>query len=109
MASGVSGDQIRAYRQVFGLTIDQFSRVLGVHPVTLNRWELARDKCPEIDGMAWNVLAGLHRRMPHAPPPPPIRNEARRVGTEIEQALIVGGVLVALAVLLAFVVGAAKK
>ncbi|MBS0196236.1 MAG: helix-turn-helix domain-containing protein [Planctomycetes bacterium] len=103
---GITGDDIRSIRGSFGWSIDQFARVLGVHPVTLNRWELAGPKQPQIEGMAYSILVGLKqrvlktvagRRIPKA--------QVKQTGTEIEQLLVVGGVLVALAALLTFVNG----
>ena len=105
MPSGIPGNEIRAIRNALGLSIEQFSRVLGVHAVTLNRWELAGPACPVIEGMAWNVLVGLRQRLVTTNAPKAAAKEAATAGQEIEQLLVVGGVLVALAALLAFISG----
>lgn len=106
----ITGDEIRRIRTAFGWSMEQFARVLGVHTVTLNRWELAKDKAPQIEGMAFPVLLGLRQRVLEA-------DEGRRVaaakaketGEEIQKLLVMGGVLLALAALLAFVNEAGKK
>jgi hypothetical protein len=101
---GISGAEIREIRTAFGWSIEQFARVLGVHPVTLNRWELADQ--PTIEGMAMPILVGLRQRILLARGAQRVaRPRVKETGVEIEQLLIVGGVLVALAALLAFVNG----
>lgn len=103
MTQPLTGDQIRRIRQAFGLPIDRFARVLGVHPVTLNRWELEGAAVPKVEGMARNVLIGLQDRLIlGSGPKRPLRNEARNTGLKIEHILAVGGILLALAVLLEF-------
>lgn len=101
----ITGEQIRRIRQNFGWTIEQFARVLGVHPVTLNRWELCEQKVAPADGMPGAILLGLHRRMtqPNATARRQAKAEAEQKAAEIEQLLVVGGVLVALAALLTFI------
>lgn len=100
----ITGTDIRSIRGSFGWSIDQFARVLGVHPVTLNRWELAGPKQPQIEGMAYSILVGLKQRVLRAPTGQRVpKSQIRQTGSDIEQLLVVGGVLVALAALLTFV------
>lgn len=102
----ITGDDIRRIRGSFGLSIDQFARVLGVHPVTLNRWELVGSKQPQIEGMAHSILVGLKQRVLRVAGARRVaKAHIKQTGTEIEQLLVLGGVLVALAALLAFVNG----
>ncbi|MGD9689520.1 MAG: helix-turn-helix domain-containing protein [Phycisphaerales bacterium] len=105
MHSGLTGNQIRAMREAFGLSIGQFAQVLGVHPVTLNRWELAGKQCPPIDGLPRSILMGLQGRLEQARSQRRFQSEAAKAGSEIEKMLALGGVLVALAALLAFLSG----
>lgn len=100
----MTGNQIRVIRQAFGLSIDQFARVLGVHPVTLNRWELARETEPNIDGMAWNLLTGLKERLIRVQGQRrAAKAQAAQTGQEIENLLALGGILLALGALLTFI------
>lgn len=99
----ITGDEIRKVRTAFGWSIDQFARVLGVHPVTLNRWELVKEKNPQIEGMAFPILMGLRDRVLQAEEGKrAAAARARETGQEIEKLLLMGGVLLALAALLAF-------
>lgn len=102
----LTGDDIRKIRAAFGWSIDQFARVLSVHPVTLNRWELAGPKSPPIEGMAYPVLLGLQQRV-LAPEDGQraARARAKETAAEIEKLLVMGGVLLALGALIAFVNG----
>lgn len=78
------------------------ARSMLAHPVTLNRWELAGNQCPKIEGMPWNILVGLQSRLESARSRRAAHAAAARKGEEVGQLLAVGGVLVALAALLAF-------
>lgn len=107
MPTGITGKDIRGIRKTLGLSIDQFARSLGVHPVTLNRWELKHDDFPIIDGAAWPVLVGLQERLAaRGPERKEAKAEAKATGDEIVKVLAVGGVLLALAALVVF---AAKR
>ena len=99
----ISGDEIRTIRGAFGWSIEQFARILGVHPVTLNRWELAGPAEPRIDGMPHAILLGLKDRLIAARSGRPAKAAVRQTGADIKRLLVVGGVLVALGALLAFV------
>ena len=91
-------------RQAFRLPIDQFARVIGVHPVTLNRWELAGGESPKIDGMPASILLGLRQRLlSGAQSKRQAKAEAEQKGVEIRQLLATVGILLALAALLEFV------
>lgn len=101
---GITGNEIRKIRDAFGWPIDRFAAVLGVHPVTLNRWELAGEKAPPIEGMPHTILIGLRRRVLRAEEGQrAARAAARNAASEIDQLLLFGGVLLALGALLAFV------
>lgn len=99
----ITGEEIRKIRNAFGWSIDQFARVLSVHPVTLNRWELAGEKCPQIEGMAFPILLGLQRRVLHSNEGQrAAKAKAKETAAEIEKVLVIGGVLLALGLLIAF-------
>jgi transcriptional regulator with XRE-family HTH domain len=100
----VTGDDIRRIRAAFGWSIERFSRVLGVHPVTLNRWELSGTRPALIEGMPRAILLGLQERLFRAQEGRRAAAEqARQVASDVDRLLIVGGVLLALGALLAFV------
>jgi hypothetical protein len=93
---------IRATRQAFGLSSAQFAAVLGVHPTTVSRWE--NSPIPVIvEGAAWTVLMGLWQRLQEDAR---AKQQAQQTGEEISRALLVGGALLALALLVSF---AAKR
>lgn len=99
----LTGEDIRFIRKKFGWTIEQFARVLSVHPVTLNRWELAGKETPKIDGMAHPVLLGLHERFRQSSGEErAINDAAKQTASEVERLLVLGGILLALAALIAF-------
>lgn len=86
---------IRKLRAHLGLSGSQFATVLGVHPTTVSRWENAKEPVV-VEGMAWTVLAGLAEHMENEKR---AAQEAREAGQQIQNALLVGGVLLALAIL----------
>ena len=82
------------------MSSSQFATVLGVHPTTVSRWENS-PKPVVVEGMAHNVLTGLIRRMEAAE----AAKRARVAGKKVSDALLVAGVLVALALLVRFAAG----
>lgn len=90
--------QIRETREAFELSSSHFAAVLGVHPTTVSRWENAQVPV-EVEGMAWTVLTALRRRLVEDKR---ARLAAQKAGQEISSALVFGGVLLALGVLVAF-------
>jgi hypothetical protein len=98
MATAMAPGTIRRTREAFGLSSSQFAAVLGVHPTTVSRWENARGPVV-VEGMAFTVLTALRQRLEHDRQ---ARATARRKGEEISNALVFGGVVLALAVLVAF-------
>lgn len=97
----MTGNEIRAIRKAFGLPIDQFARVIGVHPVTLNRWELKGEERPGMEGMAGTILLGLRQRLANSPKQQ-IKREAASTGIEITELIAIGGILLAVGALIAF-------
>lgn len=57
MTCKISGSRIRAIRSALGLTAAQLAGVLGVHPVTVHRWEGANTA--KVDGLAGIAIASL--------------------------------------------------
>jgi hypothetical protein len=73
--------------------------VIAIHPGTVHRWEAAGSGTVPVDGVAASILMALDQRMDHG------REHATgfdpaRVGQRVVQALIVGGALVALGILI---------
>lgn len=97
----IAPSEARAIRQALGLSIPQFGTVLGVHQSTVHRWETAEEPV-RIGGIPANVLAALRARATHSQFDP---GQARQAGRKISNALVIGGVLVALALLIAFARG----
>ena len=95
------GNEIRHVRKTLGLTVAQFAIVLGVHASSVHRWEAAGPDAVPVDGLAANVLTALRQRVQAGPE---AVCAARDTGTRVAEALLIGGTLVGLAVLLEFLV-----
>lgn len=91
----IPGQKIRQIRESLGLSVPQFASVLAVHAGTVHRWEAAGEQFVPVDGVAAAVIAALNDRMT-----PSGQFKPQEVGEQIAQALLVGGALVALALLL---------
>jgi len=98
MAPVLTSADIRQTREAFGLSSSQFASVLGVHPTTVSRWENAHGAVV-VEGMANTVLSALRLRLSANRP---ARAAAQKKGEEISEALVIGGVVLALALLVAF-------
>lgn len=98
MAHAIMPAQIRRTREAFGLSSSHFAAVLGVHPTTVSRWENSRGPVV-VEGMAWTVLTALWRRLEEGKG---ARVAAQKQGEAISEALVFGGVVLALALLVAF-------
>jgi transcriptional regulator with XRE-family HTH domain len=98
MPNMMAGGDIRRIRTALGLSVAQFATVLAVHPTTVGRWESSGTRPVVIEGVAWNVLMALRQRLGDG-------TDARvaKLGDDVAQALLVGGALVALAMLLKYV------
>jgi len=97
----IAPPEARAVREALGLSIPQFAAVLGVHQSTVHRWETA-DEPVRVGGIPASVLAALRERAVHGQFDP---GQAQQAGREISNALVIGGVLVALALLISFARG----
>lgn len=98
------GSRVRHIREALGMSVPQFSTVIAVHPGTVHRWEAAGMEEISIDGVAAGVMSALDQKVNH-------RQQqladfrAKEVGQEVVQALVVGGALLALAILIGELVG----
>lgn len=101
MATTLAPAQIRQTRLALGLSSGQFAIVLGVHPTTVSRWENASGPVV-VEGMAFTVLSALRLRLAQDRR---AEETARETGKEVSDALVVGGVVLALALLVAFAAG----
>ncbi|MFN0012206.1 MAG: helix-turn-helix domain-containing protein [Phycisphaerales bacterium] len=104
----LSGDRVRQIREALGMSAPQFSTVIAVHPGTVHRWEAAGASLIPIDGVAAGLLAVLDQRVNHH------QMQAAdfrpdKVGQEVIQALVVGGALLALGLLIGELVGKGKR
>lgn len=103
MKVNLQGARVRQIRESLGMTVPQFSAVIAVHPGTVHRWESAGVLPVTIDGVAANVLAVLDQRLL-----PGQQFKPNQVGDEVVKALLIGGALVALGLLIAELVGGKK-
>lgn len=95
----IVGSDVRGVRRALGLSAPKFATVLGVHPSTVFRWEAAGDGSVPIEGIPLNVLTALRQRVSEEGLDP---EQVRDKGREVSDALVVGGVLLALGLLIAF-------
>lgn len=86
------------------MSVAQFAAVLAVHPGTVHRWESAELQAVPVDGVAANILIALDQRSEKQP-----GFQASRVGDEVIQALVIGGALLALGLLIGHLVGSERK
>lgn len=96
----LQGARVRQIRESLGMTVPQFSSVIAVHPGTVHRWESAGALPVTIDGVAANVLAALDQRLHSGQEFKP-----NQVGEDVVKALLIGGALVALGLLITELVG----
>ncbi len=104
MKTTLTGDRVREIREALGMSFGQFSAVLAVHPGTVHRWEASGTIPVTIDGVAANVLAALDQNL--------VENhefQPNQVGSDVAKALLVGGALVALGLLIAELVGNKRR
>ncbi len=104
----LTGHRVRHIRDALGMTVPQFSTVIAVHPGTVHRWEAAGDGEVPIDGVAASVLAALDQKVRRNGGPSADFNP-EDVGQQVIQALIVGGALLALGLLIAELVGKGRQ
>lgn len=94
-------EEIKNTRAALGLSSGQFATVLGVHPTTISRWENANGPV-KVEGMAFTVLSALRKRLAGSRKS---RAAASRAGEEVSSALVFGGVVIALALLVRYAAG----
>lgn len=82
------------------MTVPELASILAVHAGTVHRWEATGADPVTIDGVAANVLAALDQRLREGQ-----RFQPNRVGEDVVRALLVGGALVALGLLIGELVG----
>jgi len=104
----LSGDRVRIIREALGMTVPQFSTVIAVHPGTVHRWEAAGPAEVPIDGVAAGVLAALDQKVRRNTGPAADFNPGD-VGQQVVQALMVGGALLALGLLIGELVGKGRR
>lgn len=100
MKVNLRGSRVREIRESLGMSVPQFASVVAVHPGTVHRWESAGDLPVAIDGVAAGLLAALDQRLQKGQ-----HFQANQVGDAVVRALMVGGALVALGLLISELVG----
>jgi len=91
----IVGRRVREVREALGMSVGDFADVLAVHPATVHRWESAGERATTIDGVAAGVLGALDQKIGRKPV-----FHSQQVGDEVVKALIVGGALFALGLLI---------
>jgi transcriptional regulator with XRE-family HTH domain len=88
------GYEVKQLREGLGLNAYAFAEILGVHVSTLYRWEQARGQV-NMDLLQARILERLAEQLQ-------VKKEAeqKQLGEDLKNALLVGGALVALALLL---------
>lgn len=104
----LSGNRVRIIRETLGMTVPQFASVIAVHAGTVHRWEAAGEGLVPIDGVAAGVVTALDQRLREREANGGAFNPGE-VGQQVAQALIVGGALVALGLLIGELVGKGKR
>lgn len=79
------------------MTVPQFSAVIAVHAGTVHRWEAAGAAPVPVDGIAANLLAALDQKIQREGV---VSFRPSEVGEQVVQALLVGGALLALGLLI---------
>ena len=90
----MTGNGIRDLRQCLGLTPAQLASLLGVHLITVYRWEGMHGAPLRIEPLQAQILAGLQQRC-HALP----RAEQSTFGEALAAGLKLGGTLLGLGLL----------
>jgi transcriptional regulator with XRE-family HTH domain len=98
----LTGNDVRSIRNALGLTMAQFAHVLGVHPSTVQRWELTGANRVTVEGVPLTVLTALRARVLEQANG---LRAAANAGQDVSTKLATGGVLLALTVLLLFAAG----
>jgi transcriptional regulator with XRE-family HTH domain len=98
----VTGQEVQSIRKRLGLPVSKFAAVLGVHPSSVFRWESRGDQAVPIEGIPLSVLSALRLRLAEEGDE---AREAREAGRAVSDALIVGGALIALLLLIKFASG----
>jgi transcriptional regulator with XRE-family HTH domain len=88
----VTGNQVSALRQKLGLSQVQLAQLLGVHPLTVSKWE--RDVLAPTDHHV-QLLASFAKA----------RRAKAAIGSEVAALLVTAGVVVALFTLLEAAIG----
>ncbi|MBN8525000.1 MAG: hypothetical protein J0M02_06680 [Planctomycetes bacterium] len=91
----MTGSEILGLRTKLGMSIQQFSQLLGVHHSTAYRWEQAGTKAVVLDSLQERVLTHLEQRLAEQ-----TAKEREAWTDSLLKTLLVGGTLVALAFLL---------
>lgn len=91
----MTGTEVRAVRDALGLKQPQLAQLLGVHPVTVSRWETDDlHPSPYQDAMLQSFQKAAKRP---------------GIGDDVLKALVTVGIIVALAILLQAAIGRKGK
>ena len=97
----LTGTRIRALREALRLDLVQFATLLGVAESSVRRWEARREEAPDIDHSAARILLVLVDQVDRRQ----TAEERAELQSTIAKALLIGGGLFALFLLLKAVFG----
>ncbi len=96
-ATHMTGTDIRRLRELLGMQVPQFAQLFGVHVATAYRWEAAEAKPVTLDPLH----AALFARLQQSVDSRPAQTDRADWGKQLLTAVLIGGTLAGLAILLA--------
>jgi hypothetical protein len=95
MVGHMTGNTVRTIRSRFGMTAETFAQVVGVHIVTVFRWEAAGPNELPLEPRQLQILSLMHQQLEQKR-----SNETSELGKAIVGGIIAGGGLAGLFYLL---------
>ena len=93
----MTGTDIRRLRELLGMQVPQFAQLFGVHVTTAYRWETAGAQTVSLDPLH----AALFARLQQSVDARPAQTQRTDWGKQLVTAVLIGGTLAGLAILLA--------
>lgn len=90
----MTGSAIKNIREGLGLNAHAFAEIIGVHVSTLYRWEAQAEREARMELLQARILEALARQLKAK------KIEQEKLGEDLKKALMVGGALAALYILL---------
>ena len=100
----MTGNEIEKIRSALDMSVPNFAGLLGVHVTTIYRWSAAAEKSVTVDPLHAALLAKIQQGIADRQ-----KNEREDWGKEILKALLIGGTLAALAIVLVELMPKARR